>query len=116
MGGGVLALGPLAASIAADSASAATPAGSNGTFDFDTPYNRIGTGSYKWDGALRDEGMSHIVAGMGISDMDFRCAPVITAALAQRIRYENWGYVYMGSPGPQAFVQSIIDWKKGGTA
>jgi cysteine-S-conjugate beta-lyase len=108
LGGGVLALGPLAASIAAEAAPAAT----NGAFDFDTPYNRIGTGSYKWDGALIDEGMSHIVAGMGISDMDFQCAPVVTAALAKRIRYENWGYVYMGSPGPQAFVQSIIDWNK----
>ena len=108
LSGGVLALGPLAASLAREAQAAPPPVA--GQYDFDTPYNRIGSDSWKWDAALRDERMGHIVAGMGISDMDLRCAPMITAALGKRIRYENWGYVDMGSPTPKAFIQSIIDW------
>ena len=111
MGGGVLALGPLAASLA-DAAPASVNGPANGKYDFDTPFNRIGSGCLKWDGALRDEHMGHIVAGMGISDMDFQCGPFITAALRKRIQFENWGYVDMDSPGPKAFVQSIIDWNR----
>ena len=34
---------------------------------------------------LRDEKMPKIIAGMGIADMDFECAPVVTAALQKRI-------------------------------
>jgi cystathionine beta-lyase len=84
----------------------------DGKYDFDTLFNRIGSDCWKWDGALHDEHMSHIVAGMGISDMDFRCGPFITRALAKRIQFENWGYVDMASPGPMAFIRSIIDWNR----
>ena len=92
LGGGVLALGPLAASLAASGSASAAPA--NGKYDFDTPYNRIGTDCVKWDGAIRDEHMppGKIVAGMGIADMDFECAPMVTAALQNRINHHNWGY------------------------
>jgi cystathionine beta-lyase len=110
LSGGVLALGPLAASIAASSEASA--ASSGGKYDFDTPYNRVGTDCVKWDEPLRDEHMSHIVAGMGIADMDFRAAPSITAALKKRMEHENWGYMDMGAPGPKAFTQGIIDWNK----
>jgi cystathionine beta-lyase len=109
LSGGVLALGPLAASIAAEAAASAP---GDGKYDFDTPFNRIGSGCLKWDGSLRGEHMGHIVAGMGISDMDFQCGPFITAALSKRIQFENWGYVDMASPGPMAFIQSIIDWNR----
>jgi cystathionine beta-lyase len=79
-----------------------------GRFDFDTPYNRIGTDSVKWDQAIRTNGMDHIVAGMGIADMDFRCAPAITKALTDRLQHENWGYLDM----PKAFPAGIIAWNK----
>ena len=79
-----------------------------GKYDFDTPYNRIGTDSVKWDQALRNNGIDHIVAGMGIADMDFRCAPVITKALTERIQHENWGYLDM----PRSFLDGIIKWNK----
>ena len=108
LGGGVLALGPLAASIAREAPPMPGPA--NGKYDFDTPFNRIGSDCWKWDGALRDENMSHIVAGMGIADMDFRCGPFITAALGARIQHENWGYFDMASPTGMALTQSIINW------
>jgi len=110
LSGGVLALGPLAASLASSNEVSATPR--NGKYDFDTPYNRVGFDDVKWDGAVRAEHMSHIVAGMGIADMDFRCAPVVTEALRKRIQHENWGYLDMGSPGPVAFKEGLINWNK----
>ena len=105
---GVFALSPLAANIAASAPAAA--AASNGKFDFDTPLNRLGTDSVHWDEPMRDEKMSKIVAGMGVADMDFRCAPAIMAGLAKRMRHENWGYLDEDGPGLEAFRQSIIDW------
>ena len=110
LSGGVLALGPLAASLAASAPASA--AALDGKFDFDMPYNRIGFDDVKWDGAIRTERISHIVAGMGIADMDFKCAPVITDALRKRIQHENWGYIDMGSPGPVAFKENLINWNK----
>jgi cystathionine beta-lyase len=86
----------------------AAEAAPNGKFDFDTPYNRIGTDSVKWDQALRQNGMDTIVAGMGIADMDFKCAPSITEALTKRIQHENWGYLDM----PKSFADGIIAWNK----
>src|SRR5512143_2870345 len=84
LGGGVLALGPLAASIAASAPAAAAPM--KGKFDFDTPYNRLGTDSVKWDMPVRVNHMSRIVAGMTTADMDFKCAPSIMAALRKRMQ------------------------------
>jgi cystathionine beta-lyase len=79
-----------------------------GKFDFDTPYNRIGTDSVKWDAALKNNAIDHIVAGMGIADMDFRCAPAITKALQERLQHENWGYLEM----PRSFSDGIVKWNK----
>jgi len=80
----------------------------NGKYDFDTPYNRIGTDSVKWDQQIRTYGLDHLVAGMGIADMDFRCAPAITKALTERIQHENWGYLDQ----PKSFVDGIVAWNK----
>ncbi len=79
-----------------------------GKYDFDTPYNRVGTDCVKWDRQLRLYGKDSIVAGMGIADMDFRCAPVITRALAKRVQHENWGYLDM----PPSFPDAIVSWNK----
>jgi len=88
-------------------------AATNGKFDFDTPYNRIGTDSTKWDSAIRTNNMeTGIIAGMGIADMDFKCAPSITEALTKRIQHENWGYLDMQSAGAKAFTDGIIAWNK----
>ena len=106
MGTSVLALAPLLANMVPEAAAASPP----GSFDFETPLNRLGTDSVHWDQPMRDEKMSRIVAGMGVADMDFRCAPVIMAGLAKRMRHENWGYIDEDAPGPEAFRQSIIDW------
>jgi cysteine-S-conjugate beta-lyase len=88
-------------------------AAAGGKFDFDTPYSRLGTDSTKWDAAIRTNDMKDgIIAGMGIADMDFRCAPSITEALRKRIDHENWGYLDMQSEGARAFVDGIIAWNK----
>jgi len=88
---------------------AATATGGPGTtFDFETPYNRIGTDSVKWDQQIRTFGKDNIEVGMGIADMDFKTAPVITEALNKRLRHENWGYLDM----PRSFAEGIIRWNK----
>src|SRR5439155_1790227 len=46
--------------------------------------------------------------GMGIADMDFRCAPAITKALTERLQHENWGYLDM----PKSFGDGIVSWNK----
>src|SRR5690242_9918837 len=71
-------------------AAAAAPLADATKFDFDTPYSRLGTDSDKWDTALTQNEMGTITAGMGIADMDFRCAPSITQALQERLKHENW--------------------------
>jgi cystathionine beta-lyase len=81
---------------------------SGGKYDFDTPYNRIGTDCVKYDQQIRLYGRDHIAVGMGVADMDFRVAPVITEALVKRVQHENWGYLDM----PESFPELIIDWNK----
>ncbi|HEY6212103.1 MAG TPA: aminotransferase class I/II-fold pyridoxal phosphate-dependent enzyme, partial [Vicinamibacterales bacterium] len=93
----------------AGAATAAAPSPADATkFDFDTPYSRLGTDSVKWDQALAQNEMGTITAGMGIADMDFRCAPAITQGLQERIKHENWGYLAM----PKSFTEGIVKWNK----
>jgi cysteine-S-conjugate beta-lyase len=94
-------------SVAAAAASVAF-AGPNSKFDFDTPYNRFGTDSVKYDQQIRVFGKDSVQVGMGIADMDFRCAPAITKALTERLQHENWGYLDM----PKSFGDGIISWNK----
>src|SRR5262249_32789919 len=84
------------------------PAAPATKFDFDTPYSRIGTDSTKWDQQIRIFGKDHIAVGMGIADMDFKTAPVITEALRKRLEHENWGYLDI----PDSFRQGIVAWNK----
>src|SRR5262245_13263742 len=76
-----------AAPVAAAAPSAALARGTR--YDFDTVYSRIGTDSTKWDAQIAKYGKDSIVAGMGVADMDFRCAPSITEALKERIAHET---------------------------
>src|SRR5262249_39763319 len=89
-------------------AAAETALADHGTFDFDTPYSRIGTDCTKWDRQIAALGMKKIVAGMGIADMDFKAAPCITKALIERLQHENWGYLTM----PASHVESMVAWNK----
>jgi len=97
-------------SVAAAAATAALAA--NGKFDFDTPYNRFGTDSTKYDQQIRVYGKDSVQVGMGIADMDFRAAPSITKALMERMQHENWGYLDMNGPAMKSFTDGIVSWNK----
>lgn len=73
---------------------------------FDEIYSRVGTNCTKWDGQIARYGRENIQVGMGIADMDFRAAPCIGRALAERCQHENWGYV----SSTASYVQAIVDW------
>lgn len=80
----------------------------NGKFDFDTPYNRIGTDASKWDGVIAQYPNEKILNGMGTADMDFKAAPCIAKAIADRSQHENWGYYTI----PNNFYEAIANWNK----
>jgi cystathionine beta-lyase len=83
----------------------------NGTFDFDTIYNRFGTDSTKFDQQIRVYGQGSVQVGMGIADIDFRAAPAITKAIAERVKHENWGYIDMGQWTPK-MTEAVAAWNK----
>jgi cystathionine beta-lyase len=83
----------------------------NGKFDFDAVYNRFGSHSVKWDQQVRRFGKDSIEVGMGIADMDFRAAPCITAALEERLKHENWGYLDM-EEYLELVGAAVIAWNK----
>ena len=98
---------------AVGTASSATTAvqgykGADGKFNFDEPYDRVGTDCNKWDLQIDRFGRENIVVPMGIADMDFRTAPVITEALVKRCQHENWGYLTL----PESYKESIVRWNK----
>ena len=74
-------------------------------YDFDEVYDRKGTDSVRWDRAVEQFG-DRIVAGMGVADMDFRAAPCITRALAERCTHENWGYMHR----PGSYAEAVAEW------
>ncbi len=82
--------------------------GAGGKYDFDTPYNRFGTHSVKYDQQIRVYGPNSVEVGMGIADIDFKAAPSITKALQDRLLHENWGYLDL----PASFTENIISWNK----
>lgn len=90
-------------------AEGAAPYLKNGRYDFDTVYNRIGTDSVKWDSQITAFG-DKLDIGMGIADMDFRAAPCIGEAMAERMQHENWGY--MSAEGFEKFRETIADWNR----
>ena len=73
--------------------------------DFDEVYDRRGTESVRWDRAINQFGPG-IVAAMGVADMDFRAAPCITSALAERCAHENWGYMHR----PGSYAEAVAAW------
>jgi len=89
--------------VAADNA----PYKIDGKYDFDTVYNRFGTHCYKWDNQVEKFGNKFRI-GMGIADMDFRAAPCIGEAMAERMQHENWGY--MSNSAYDGLKEGIVQW------
>ena len=72
------------------------------TFDFDTPVDRRGSNSYKWDSADCGD-----VLPMWVADMDFKTAPVIIEALERRVAHGVFGYTHV----PDEYFDATIDWE-----
>lgn len=70
------------------------------SFDFDTPINRRGTESLKWD-IYQDRD----VLPLWVADMDFTSPPQVLAALHERVDHGNFGY----NLTPQALKEAIME-------
>jgi cystathionine beta-lyase len=70
-------------------------------YDFDELIPRRGTHCYKWD-EPEEEG----VIPMWVADMDFRVAPAIQRALAQRVQHGVFGYTMV----PDSYYEAVISW------
>ena len=92
--------------VAAAAEASVSPIG--GKFNFDEVYGRFGTDCYRWDDQITRFGEGSIKAGMGIADMDFRAAPCITEALAERCKHENWGYMVPR----KTYYEAIAKWNR----
>lgn len=83
-------------------------------YDFDTPVQRFGTYSAKWD----DDNFFRIITPnvrldkdtirLNLADMDFRCAPAISRAMHKVADHENYGYTTATS-APE-YLPAIIGW------
>lgn len=69
------------------------------TYDFDTPIDRTGTYSMKWEEAGD-------ALPMWVADMDFTTAPEIRAALQRRLDHGVFGY----SVAPPEWNRAYVDW------
>lgn len=70
--------------------------------DFDTPVDRTGTGSLKWD-----RYPSRDVIPLWVADMDFRSPPAVMEALHCRIDHGVFGYG-QAPPGAEAAVWAML--------
>ena len=104
----------LAGTVGAGTSVAAIPTGiaqqpTETEYDFDEVYSRIDTDCTKWDRQIERFDVN-IQVGMGVADMDFRAAPCITQALAERCGHENWGY--LSSSARASYIEAIVKWNK----
>lgn len=78
----------------------------NGDYDFDTPYNRVGKNTSRWDSPAKLYPDGVYKYGMGIASMDFECAPCITEALQERVQHHSWGYM----SDQDKLIEGITQW------
>jgi cystathionine beta-lyase len=72
-------------------------------FDFDTPIDRRGTYSEKWD---RYRGAD--VIPLWVADMDFPAPPALLRALRERIDHGIFGYTAVPEPLVESFCQHVL--------
>ena len=81
----------------------------NDSFDFDTPVNRRGTASAKWD---KYEGRD--IIPLWVADMDFKSPPAVRQALHERIDHGVFGYTLPSAELNEVVVAMLNDqygWK-----
>jgi len=87
------------------------------TFNFDERINRYGTNSVKWEFHVKKERLEYrepdldspvenAYLPMWVADMDFKCAPAIVDALAERARQGVYGY----SAPTDSYYEAVIGW------
>ena len=103
---GVAGTAAAATNTAAAQSSTSIPILAGGKYDFDTPYNRVGTNCSRWDSPARNYPGGEFKYGMGVASMDFECAPCITEALEERCQHHNWGYLSTTEP----LREGIVKW------
>ena len=72
-------------------------------YNFDEIIPRRHTNSYKWDSATDSD-----VLPLWVADMDFRTAPAITEALADRVGHGIFGYTRV----PDEYYEAVCTWFK----
>lgn len=76
-------------------------------YDFDTPIDRRGTFSYKWDAEADYFGREDVIP-MWVADMDFPCAPCIVEAVQKRAAHPVYGYAVRQQP----YYDAVLGWLK----
>lgn len=74
-------------------------------FDFDTPINRRGTASFKWDTGPDYFGREDVIP-MWVADMDFPCAPCVVEAVKRRAEHPVYGYAVRQQP----YYDAVMGW------
>ena len=95
-------------SASAQESSISIPRLSGGKYDFDTPYNRVGSDCARWDSPPLRYPEGTFKYGMGVASMDFECAPCITEALQERVKHHNWGYL----SSTEGLRNGILRWNR----
>ncbi len=74
-------------------------------YDFDTPIDRSGSDSLKFDARLAYFGRTDVIP-MWVADMDFAAPQAVTEALVKRAQHPLYGYTMY----PDSLYQSMTDW------
>lgn len=74
-------------------------------YDFDTPINRVGTDSLKFDSA-KTFGKRDGLLSMWVADMDFAVPPAAVEALHARVDHAVFGYT---NPG-ESYREAVVGW------
>ena len=75
------------------------------SFDFDSPVDRRGTSSFKWDYRRRVFGSSDVLP-MWVADMDFRAPPPVLDSIMERARHGVFGY----TAKPEGLYSAVMEW------
>ena len=76
-------------------------------YDFDTPVDRRGSASIKWDYGKRFTGLENLLP-LWVADMDFPACTEVIEALKRRSEHGVFGYTLE----PESYYRSVIDWMR----
>lgn len=74
-------------------------------YDFDSPRDRRGTNTFKWDNMQRMFGRNDLLP-FWVADMDFPAPPEVQEALLNRVRHGIFGYTFI----PESAYEAVMSW------